>query len=113
MPNEYVVCRIDYKGHLRGIAMASEHRAASHERTLEQLFQHPLAHNLEWRDLERLLEAVGTVEVEHNGKVRVEVNGQTTILHRPRHKDVADVEQLVEIRHFLERAGVKPASSSE
>jgi hypothetical protein len=93
--------------------MASEHRAASHERTLEQLFQHPLAHNVEWRDVVRLLEAVGTLEVEHNGKMRVEINGQTTVLHRPQHKDLADVEQLVEIRHFLERAGVKPASPPE
>jgi hypothetical protein len=85
-----------------------EHRAASHERTLEQLFQHPVAHNVEWRDVVRLLEAVGSIQEEHNGKLRVEIHGQTTVLHRPRHKDLADVEQLVEIRHFLERAGVKP-----
>jgi hypothetical protein len=88
--------------------MASEHRAASHERTLEQLFQHPVAHNVEWRAVVRLLESVGTIQTEHNGKLRVEINGQTAVLHRPQHKDVADVEQLVEIRHFLERAGLKP-----
>jgi hypothetical protein len=58
-----------------------------------------------------LLEAVGTIAAEHNGKLRVSINGQTVVLHRPQHKDVADVEQLVEIRHFLERAGVKPPAT--
>jgi hypothetical protein len=91
--------------------MASEHRAASHERTLEQLFQHPVAHNVEWRAVVSLLEAVGTIAAEHNGKLRVAINGQTVVLHRPQHKDVADVEQLVEIRHFLERAGVRPPAT--
>lgn len=88
--------------------MAPDHRAASHTRTLDQLFQHPLSHNIEWKDVVRLLEAVGQVDEEHNGKLRVALNKETIVLRRP-HNDVLDVEQLVEIKHFLERAGVTPS----
>jgi hypothetical protein len=87
--------------------MASEHHAG-HTRTLEQVFEHPMSHNIEWKDVVRLLDAVGTVKEEHNGKFHVTVKDETVILHRPKH-DIVETEQLVQIRHFLERAGLKPS----
>ena len=86
----------------------SDHRAASHQRTLGILFEHPIARNAEWRDVVHLLESLGTVVDGAKGTVHVTVNGQSTVFHRPKHKDVTDGDQLMQIRHFLLRAGVEP-----
>jgi hypothetical protein len=74
----------------------------SHQRTYETIFHHPAAHNLEWHDVRSLLGELAEVEEEPNGKLKVTRNGQTLVLHADRHKDVAQVDELLKIRHFLE-----------
>jgi len=41
-----------------------------HRNTLRQIFQHPTSHNIEWRAVTSLLEAIGTVAAHHDGKPR-------------------------------------------
>lgn len=53
-----------------------------------------------------LLEAVGDVTEEHNGKIRVTVGDQTLTITPPRHKDV-DESTLLEIRRLLHAAGYR------
>jgi len=88
--------------------MTAEHLGREHARTLQQLFQHPLSHNIEWRQLRSLLEALGSVTEDHNGHLRVTINGQSFTAHQPQQKDMADVQLLINLRHFLERADVAP-----
>ena len=76
-----------------------------HQQTYDAIFAHPAAHNLEWHDVRSLLAALADVTEGHKGSLRVTRNGQTAILHAPNHKDVASVEDLLAIRHFLERSG--------
>jgi hypothetical protein len=88
----------------------------THRRTYETVFAHPAAHNLEWRDLLGLLNELAEVEEEPNGKLKITRNGQTLIVQPDRHKDVAEVEELMRIRHFLERsntAGVPPDAEGQ
>ena len=47
-----------------------------------------------------LLEAVGTVEEEHNGKFKVTLGPETEVLERPRGKDI-DVQMVVDLRRML------------
>lgn len=75
-----------------------------HRHTFDAIFRHPTSHNLEWHDVRSLLDAVANVEAEHNGSLLITRNGQTMNLHAPKHKDVASVEDLMTIRHFLERS---------
>ena len=70
------------------------------------MFQHPIAHNLDWRAVVGLLGALGSVEEHADGKLAVEVNGEHLVLQRPKHKDVTDAQEVLDIRHFLERSGV-------
>ena len=74
----------------------------THQRTYETVFRHPAAHNLEWRDLRALLTELAEVEEEPNGKLKITRNGQTLIMRPNRHKDVAEIDELMRIRHFLE-----------
>jgi hypothetical protein len=78
--------------------------------TLEQVFAHPTSGNVEWRKVLSLLEAVGTVTEEHNGKFRVEIGPETEVIHKPRGKDV-DEQLVVDLRRMLTQAGYAPGGS--
>lgn len=74
--------------------------------TLERLFQHPTSHTLEWRDVIGLVEHLGIVDEKEHGQLTFTINGVTQSFHRSQHKEVSEVQQLVELRHFMERAGI-------
>ena len=73
---------------------------ADHRETLERIFAHPTSANIEWRQVRSLLEAVGTVQEHHNGKLEVTVGVTTQVLQPPRGKDV-DLAQIVDLRRLL------------
>lgn len=76
----------------------------SHLRTYETIFRHPISHNLGWHDVHALFRHLGRVEEEANGNFRVTRNGQSMVLHPPRTKEVAETEELMALRRFLERS---------
>ncbi|MBC8064186.1 MAG: hypothetical protein H7Y17_05105 [Chlorobia bacterium] len=77
------------------------------KRTYDQVFQHPITHNLEWRDIRALFETIGDVEDEHNGNLKVTLGGHAVVFQSPRANDVASVDQVNQIRHLLESSGTK------
>lgn len=79
-----------------------------HRNTLRQIFQHPVSHNIEWHAVTSLLEAVGTIEVQHDGKVTVQVGSEREILEPPVSKDI-DEQMVVDLRRMLSRAGYDPS----
>lgn len=76
----------------------------SHLRTYNTLFQHPVSHNLQWHDVHALFRHLAAVEEEPNGNLRVRRNGQTIVLHPALTKDVAGIDELMALRHFLQRS---------
>ena len=52
-----------------------------------------------------LLEAIGEVTEEHNGKFKVAVGGETETLERPHGKDVGE-QTVVDLRRMLAAAGI-------
>jgi len=85
----------------------------SHLRAYQAIFQHPVAHNLGWHDVHALLRQLGQVEEEPNGNLKVTRNGQVLVLSTPRTKDVAETEELIALRHFLERSETAPPVANE
>jgi hypothetical protein len=86
----------------------------SHLRTYQTIFQHPVSHNLAWHDVHTLFRYIGVVEEEPNGNLKVTRNGQLLVLHPARTKDVGTTEELMALRHFLERSeSVSPATVGE
>jgi hypothetical protein len=49
------------------------HLTSHHRRTVEKIFAHPTSGNIEWRQVESLLAAIGQVESEGNGKLHISV----------------------------------------
>jgi hypothetical protein len=87
--------------------------SGSHRRTYDGIFRHPAARNLGWRDVRSLLGALAEVVDEPNGNLKITRNGQTLVLHSSLDKNVAEIEELMEIRHFLERSGaVEPEAAA-
>jgi hypothetical protein len=62
--------------------------------------------NLEWREVWSMLVAIPDMQADqdHNGNVKASRNGETLVLHRPRGKDFADKEELMQLRHFLDQS---------
>ena len=82
-------------------------------RTYQRIFQHPASHNLEWRDVHALFHHLAEVVAEPNGNLRVSRTGQVIVLHPARTKDVADTDELLTLRHFLERSETIPPVTDE
>jgi hypothetical protein len=78
-----------------------------HQKTYQRVFQHPMPHNLQWREVWSMLGAIDGVDAveDAKGNLKVTRNGQSLMLHRPRGKDLADKHELKQVRHFLERSG--------
>jgi hypothetical protein len=79
-----------------------------HRNTLRQIFAHPVSHNIEWHAVTSLLDAVGTVEVHHDGKVTVQVGSEREILEPPAGKDI-DEQMVLDLRRMLSKAGYDPS----
>jgi hypothetical protein len=71
------------------------------QRTLDRIYQHPITHNLEFRDVTALFNSIGAAAAQHNGDIRLRVGDQTLTLERPHHKDIG-MDEVILIRHLLD-----------
>lgn len=94
---------------------AAANRAAIHGarlRTLEAIFRHPAAHNLEWMDVVELVKEIGTMDQKASGEYDLLVAGKHHLMHKPHSKDLTGSE-VADLRHFLQDAGWSPEAPSE
>jgi hypothetical protein len=90
--------------------MSSEpapHLSNHHRSTVREIFQHPVSHNIEWRAVVSLLEAVGSVTEHRDGKLAVTIGPDTEFLDPPAGKDI-DAQAVVDLRRMLSSAGYGP-----
>ncbi|HTT40251.1 MAG TPA: hypothetical protein VMH32_21575 [Burkholderiales bacterium] len=79
----------------------------AHLRTLEAVFRHPPAHNLEWTDVVALIEKIGAVRKRSGDSFSLDVGSEQVLMCKPHSKDLS-ISDVVDLRHFLERAGWSP-----
>ncbi|HEX3802596.1 MAG TPA: hypothetical protein VHV75_07150 [Solirubrobacteraceae bacterium] len=91
-----------------GIPMEA-HLSSRHRDTVEKIFSEPASHNIEWREVVSLLETIGTVTQEHNGKLKVSLGPETEVFSEPHGKDI-EVQTVVDLRRMLKQAGFTPES---
>jgi hypothetical protein len=84
----------------------SSHLSSHHRLTIEKIFSHPAGGNIEWRQVLSLLEDLGSVKREHNGKFIVTLGPETQVFE-PRGKDI-DEQVTVDLRRMLGQAGWAP-----
>jgi hypothetical protein len=76
----------------------------AHLRALEAVFRHPPAHNLEWMDVVSLIGKIGAVRARGGDSFGFEVGSERLLMHKPHTKELT-TSDVVDLRHFLERAG--------
>jgi hypothetical protein len=81
-----------------------EHLDGRHRDTLRQILQHPTSHNIEWRAVTSLLEAVATVTEARDGKLAVKLGDELEFLEPPVGKDIDD-QMVIDLRRMLTNAG--------
>src|ERR1700751_395058 len=86
------------------------HLSNHHRSPLEKLFAHPTSANVEWRQVVSLLQAVGTVTEQANGKTKVTIGPETEVFERPRGKD-ASLQAVAALRRMLSQVGLDPAGT--
>jgi hypothetical protein len=69
-----------------------------------------MSHSLNWHDVHAMFRQLGQVDEETNGNLKVTRNGHTLVLHPPRAKDVSAPDEIMSLRHFLERSEVTPVN---
>ena len=74
----------------------------------ERIFKNPVQSDIEWAEIENLLKSLGANVSEGNGsRVRIELNGERAVFHRPHPERVTDKGAVKSMRRFLDNAGVK------
>ena len=78
------------------------------KKVYERIFKNPVQSDIEWKDIEKFLESLEAKISEGNGlRVRIELNGERTVFHRPHPERVTDKGAVKSMRRFLDNAGVK------
>lgn len=85
--------------------MNERHLTAHHRATLQHIFSHPLAHNLEWAEVTSLIGALGSVIDRRNGDYAFDVGNRRAFFRRPLGKDLSG-DDVVRLRTFLREAGI-------
>jgi hypothetical protein len=81
-----------------------QHLNNHHRDTLHEIFRHPVSHNIEWRAMISLLEAVGSVTRRHDGKLVATVGAQSEIFDPRAQKDL-DTQMVLDMRKLLAAGG--------
>ncbi len=83
--------------------------SSKHRKTLHAVFDDPVRSNVPWRDVERLLAALGAEISEGSGsRIRIVLGGVRAVFHRPYPQRETDKGALKSMRRFLREAGVQP-----
>jgi len=80
-----------------------------HRRTLQAIFAEPIQANVNWSDIEVMLNAFGAEISEGKGsRVRIALNNVRAVFHRPHPRKETDKGALRSMRRFLTEAGLTP-----
>ena len=81
---------------------------SKNQKTLERVFSNPVPTNIPWMDIENMLLGLGATISEGNGsRVRVELNQERAVFHRPHPDRNTDKGAVKSVRKFLMNAGVE------
>ena len=81
----------------------------AHKRTLDAIFDRQVRGNLRWRDVESMFRGLGAEIHESSGSsIIIELNGEVETVHRPHPRPECGKGLVRRMKHFLERAGVRP-----
>lgn len=83
--------------------------ASRHRKTLEEIFDVPVRSSIQWKEIEKMLVALGAEISEGSGsRVRIALKDVRAVFHRPHPRKETDKGALVSMKRFLIAASVTP-----
>lgn len=80
---------------------------SKHRRTLNKVFENPVRADVEWKDIESMISALGGEIKEARGsRVTIKLNNTPAVFHRPHPEKETDKGALKSVRKFLLGAGI-------
>ena len=78
-----------------------------HRHVLEAIFRDPVSSNIQWREVESLLNHLGApVEPGHGARFRILLNRHEFFVHHPHHGNEFAKQEIKHLRESLAGAGV-------
>ena len=78
------------------------------KKVYEKIFKNPVQSDIAWEEIEKFLESLGATVSEGSGsRVRIKLNGERAVFHRPHPERVTDKGAVKSMRRFLDNAGVR------
>lgn len=91
--------------------MVSRPTSGKTSKTFDAIFSEPIRSNIRWDDIEALFARLGAEVTEGSGsRVRVHLNGEDAVFHRPHPEKECDKGALKSVRRFLRLAGYDDAN---
>jgi hypothetical protein len=85
-----------------------------HRNVLQAIYHDPVSANIQWREIESLLNHVGaTIEPAHGARFRVLLNRHEFFLHHPHHGNELSKPEVKHLRECLASAGLTLSSYDE
>jgi hypothetical protein len=76
-------------------------------KVLQDIFAIPVRSNIQWKDIEKMLVALGAEISEGSGsRVRISLNGVKAVFYRPHPRKETDKGAVVSMKRFLLSANV-------
>ena len=76
-------------------------------RTLDKLFEHPTRSDVEWNEAMSALKALGaTIEPRKGSVVRIRLDGQHTVIHKPHPRKEMGKYLVEAVRDLIVNSGV-------
>lgn len=78
------------------------------KRVYQEIYQNPVKSDISWKEIESLFLSLDANISEGNGsRIRVELNGERAVFHRPHPEKNTDKGAVISVRKFLSNAGVR------
>ena len=82
-----------------------------HRNVLQAIYHDPVSSNIQWREVESLLNHLGaSIEPSHGARFRVVLNQREFFIHHPHHSNEFAKQEIKHLREGLASAGVTPSS---
>lgn len=85
-----------------------------HRHVIEAIFREPVSSNIQWREVESLLNHLGAdVEPNHGARFRIVLNKHEFFIHHPHHGNEFTKQEVKHLRECLAAAGVSLSAYDE
>lgn len=84
-----------------------------HIKILQDIYAVPVKSSIQWRDIEKMLLALGAnIEEGSGSRVRIKLGASRAVFHRPHPRKETDKGAVISMKRFLASANITPEENT-